>query len=125
MERKIVKEDLENFKELLETIKKNIYDDVEQTLTEMHKQPDNIPDPNDRATIESDRNFELRLRDREQKLMTKINEALTRIKEGIYGTCNECGENISLPRLNARPMAELCIDCKTRQEQQEKEQGRV
>ncbi len=119
------KHDLEKFKESLEVIKKNIYDDVEQTLTEMNKQPDNIPDPNDRATIESDRNFELRLRDREQKLMAKINEALARIEEGFFGICHACGEKISLHRLEARPMAELCIDCKTIQEHQEKEQGRV
>lgn len=119
------KQELEKFKALLETIKKNIHADVEQTLTEMSRQPDNIPDPNDRATIESDRNFELRLRDREQRLMLKINEALTRMEEGFYGTCGKCGEGISSQRLEARPMAELCIDCKTKQERQEKEQGRI
>ncbi len=119
------RQDLDKCKELLKAIKQDIYDDVEQTLTAMNKQPDNIPDPNDRATIESDRNFELRLRDREQKLMTKINEALARIEKGIYGICDECGENISSQRLEARPMAELCIDCKTRQEKQEKEQGQI
>jgi DnaK suppressor protein len=122
---KMDKNDLENFKKLLETIKKDINSDVEQTLAEMHKQPDNVPDPNDRATIESDRNFELRLCDRERKLITKVNEALARIEEGIYGICGECGEKISSQRLEARPMAELCIYCKTSQEHLEKEQGRV
>lgn len=119
------KNDLEKFKGLLEDIKKDIYADAEKTLNEMNKQPDNVPDPNDRATIESDRNFELRLRNREQKLMPKINEALARIDKGIYGICDECGDNISPKRLEVRPMAKLCIDCKTSQEHQEKEQGRV
>ncbi len=116
--------DLKNLKEQLEAMKKEIYADVEQTLSEMTAQSGNIPDPNDRATVESDRGFELRLRGRERKLMEKIDEALARIKEGAYGICQECGEKISVKRLEARPVAELCIDCKIRQEQREKEQGR-
>ncbi|HHB77564.1 MAG TPA: RNA polymerase-binding protein DksA [Desulfobulbus sp.] len=116
--------ELKKLKQQLEEMKKDIYADVEETLSEMNAQSGNIPDPNDRATVESDRSFELRLRGRERKLMEKINEALARIKGGTYGICQECGEKISVKRLEARPVAELCIECKTLQEKQEKEQGR-
>ncbi len=115
---------LKKFKRQLEEMKKKILDDVEQTLTEMTTQAGNIPDPNDRATVESERSFELRIRDRERKLMNKIDEALVRIKEGEYGNCEDCGEEIAIKRLEARPVAKFCIDCKTKQEQQEKAQGR-
>lgn len=112
------------FKEQLEAMKAEINTDVEQTLTEMTSQTGNIPDPNDRATMESDRSFELRIRGRERKLMDKVDEALIRIDEGTYGICAGCGEDIAVKRLQARPVAKYCIDCKTRQEQREKEQGR-
>lgn len=115
---------LKKLEKQLEKMKKDIYADVEQTLTEMNTQSGNIPDPNDRASVESDRSFELRLRGREQKLMEKIDEALARIEEGTYGICDECGEDITVKRLEARPVAKFCIDCKTKQEQREKEQGR-
>lgn len=115
---------LRKFRKLLEEMKEKIMSDVEQTLTEMTTQTGNIPDPNDRATVESDRNFELRIRDRERKLMNKIDEAIARIDEGEYGICESCGEDIAVKRLEARPVAKYCIDCKTRQEQQEKAQGR-
>jgi DnaK suppressor protein len=108
----------------LEEMKEKIINDVEQTLSEMTTQNGNIPDPNDRATVESDRNFELRIRDRERKLMNKIEEALGRIDDGTYGTCEGCGEDIAEKRLEARPVAKFCIDCKTKQEQREKAQGR-
>lgn len=116
--------ELKRFKGLLEEMKGKIISDVEQTLNDMTTQTGNIPDPNDRATVESDRNFELRIRDRERKLMNKIDEALTRIDEGEYGICESCGEDIAIKRLEARPVAKYCIDCKTKQEQQEKAQGR-
>jgi DnaK suppressor protein len=115
---------LKKFKAQLEDMKGKILSDVEQTLSEMTTQTGNIPDPNDRATVESDRNFELRIRDRERKLMNKIEEALERIDDGSYGVCEGCGEDISIKRLEARPVAKYCIDCKTRQEQREKAQGR-
>jgi DnaK suppressor protein len=73
--------------------------------------------------MESDRNFELRLRGREQKLLEKINEALDRLDEGTYGICEECGCNINAKRLEARPVASFCIDCKTEMERREKAQG--
>lgn len=112
------------FKAQLEEMKEKIITDVEQTLSDMTTQNGNIPDPNDRATVESDRNFELRIRDRERKLMNKIEEALSRIDDGSYGVCEGCGEDIAVKRLEARPVAKYCIDCKTKQEQREKAQGR-
>jgi len=115
---------LQEFKEQLEGIKNEISTDVEQTLTEMTNHGGNIPDPNDRATVESDRSFELRIRGRERKLMDKVDEALNRIEEGTYGICEGCGEEIGLKRLKARPVATFCIECKTKQEQKEKSQGR-
>ncbi len=118
------KKTLEQFKQQLESMREEIYQDVNKTLNEMNQQNDNIPDPNDRATMESDRNFELKLRSREEKLMNKITQALARIDNGTYGCCAECNDNISIARLQARPVAELCIECKTKQERMEKEQGR-
>jgi len=117
-------QDLLRFKEQLEAMKAEINTDVEQTLNEMTSQSGNIPDPNDRASIESDRSFELRIRGRERKLMEKVEEALARIEDGTYGVCAGCGCDIAIKRLQARPVAKFCIDCKSRQEQREKEQGR-
>ena len=118
------KKQLVKFRTQLDEMKEKIISDVEQTLTEMTSQNGNIPDPNDRATVESDRNFELRIRDRERKLMNKVEEALDRIDEGSYGICEGCGEDIAVKRLEARPVAKYCIECKTQQEQREKAQGR-
>jgi len=114
---------LQKFKEQLEAMKQKIMSDVEQTLDDMTSQNGNIPDPNDRATVESDRNFELRIRGRERKLMNKIDQALDRIEGGTYGICDQCGEEIAMKRLEARPVATYCINCKTKQEQREKAQG--
>ncbi|WP_028583269.1 RNA polymerase-binding protein DksA [Desulfogranum mediterraneum] len=115
---------LQQLKKQLEGIKAEITSDVEQTLTDMTTDTGNIPDPNDRASVESDRSFELRIRGRERKLMDKVDEAIARIDEGTYGICAGCGEDIALKRLQARPVATFCIECKTKQEQREKEQGR-
>jgi DnaK suppressor protein len=115
---------LKKFRSQLDEMKDKIINDAEQTLNDMTSQTGNIPDPNDRATVESDRNFELRIRDRERKLMNKIEEALERIDEGTYGICESCGEDIAIKRLEARPVAKYCIECKTKQEQREKAQGR-
>ena len=117
-------QELSQFKKQLESMKVDINSDVEKTLTEMTSQTGNIPDPNDRATMEPDRSFELRIRGRERKLMEKVDEALARIEDGTYGICAGCGEEIAVKRLQARPVAKFCIDCKTKQEQKEKEQGR-
>ncbi len=118
------KKQQEKFIKLLEDMKGDIITDVEQTLNEMTSHSGNIPDPNDRASVESDRSFELRIRSRERKLMSKVDEAIARIEEGSYGVCDSCGEDITIQRLEARPVAKFCIDCKTKQEQKEKAQGR-
>lgn len=118
------KSDLEKFRKKLEDMKAEINNDVEKTLNDMTSQGGPVPDPNDRASLESERTFELRIRGREQKLLEKINEALERIDEGTYGICEECGEEIRIKRLEARPVASYCIDCKTEMEQKEKAQGR-
>jgi DnaK suppressor protein len=81
---------------------------------------DEIPDPNDRATVEEGRNWSLRLRDRDRKLISKIQQALDRLSEGTFGTCLSCGKPISAARLRARPVTELCIDCKTEAERVER-----
>ncbi len=117
-------EQLQKFKDQLAAMKEQILSGVEETLTEMTSHSGNIPDPNDRATVESDRNFELRIRGRERKLLDKIDEAIERIEDGSYGICDSCGGKIGLKRLEARPVATYCIECKTKQEQREKAQGR-
>jgi len=113
----------EFFRKRLETMRDEILQDAEKTISGMTDQNDNIPDPNDRATIESDRSFELRIRDRERKLLVKIQEALERLDAGTYGICEDCGDNIAEKRLDARPVTELCFDCKVREEQDEKSRG--
>jgi DnaK suppressor protein len=84
---------------------------------------ENFPDPTDRASLESDRNFMLRIRDRESKLIKKIKKALARIENGTFGICEKCGEDISKERLKARPVTTQCIDCKTKEEAFEKALG--
>jgi DnaK suppressor protein len=81
---------------------------------------ENIPDMSDQASAEADQYFSLRLREREQKLLIKIDEALERITRGTFGNCERCGKEIGLKRLQARPVTTLCIDCKTKQEEDEK-----
>jgi DnaK suppressor protein len=117
-------EQLRTFREQLEGMREEIISDVEQTLTDMTSHHGNIPDPNDRATIESDREFELRLRSRERKLLDKIELAIARLDNDTYGICVGCEEEIGLKRLEARPVATFCINCKIEQEQQEKNVGR-
>jgi len=115
---------LENFHQQLVVKRQDILDEVERTLDDMTDQTTNIPDPNDRATVESGRSFELRIRSRERKLLSKIEEALHRIDDGEFGVCDGCGEDIGLKRLEARPVTTLCIDCKTLQENVEKSVGK-
>jgi DnaK suppressor protein len=117
------KEILEQFRSQLLEKKDDILNEAGKTLSEMTDQTSNVPDPNDRATIESGRSFELRIRDRERKLLSKIDEAVSRIDDGSYGICEGCGEPIGLKRLEARPVTTLCIDCKTLQETREKSKG--
>lgn len=118
------KEQLEKFRSQLLQKRDEILAEAGKTLSEMTDQTTNIPDPNDRATIESGRSFELRIRDRERKLLAKIEQAIVRLDEGEYGICDGCGEEIGLKRLEARPVTTYCIDCKTLQETKEKSQGK-
>ncbi len=120
MEKKL----LEKFKEQLTNKREEILSEAGKTLSEMTDQNINIPDPNDRATVESGRSFELRIRDRERKLLSKIEAALERVDEGEFGDCEDCGEEIGKKRLEARPVTTLCIDCKTIQEKKERAQGK-
>ena len=123
-EKEMDKEHLERFRSQLLQKRDEILAEAGKTLSEMTDQTTNIPDPNDRATIESGRSFELRIRDRERKLLVKIDEAIGRIDEGEYGICDGCGEDIGIKRLEARPVTTFCIDCKTFQETKEKSQGK-
>ncbi len=118
------KEIVEKFKQQLIEKREEILNEAGRTLSDMTDQNQNVPDPNDRATIESGRSFELRIRDRERKLLSKIEEALERVAEGEFGICEDCGEEIGLKRLEARPVTTLCIDCKTIQETKERSQGK-
>lgn len=118
------KEKLTYFRNKLEDLSQNILNEAEKTLTGMTDQNENYPDPTDRASVESNRNFELRIRDRERKLLGKIKEAIERIEGDTYGICEICNDEISFQRLDARPVTTLCVDCKTAQEHYEKEHGK-
>jgi DnaK suppressor protein len=114
---------LEFFRMMLTQEINNLLNEAEKTVSEMTSGKENYPDPNDRASLESDRNFELRIRDRERKLISKMRDAIQRIDSGTYGICSSCGGDISEKRLTARPVTTLCIDCKTKQERLEKLMG--
>jgi DnaK suppressor protein len=116
-------EKLQFFRRLLAQKANDLLDEAEKTVSDMTTGKENFPDPNDRATLESDRNFELRIRDRERKLLVKIQEAIKRIDDGLFGMCDVCGGPISEKRLMARPVTTLCIDCKTKQEKIERLKG--
>ncbi len=117
------KERLEFFKELLLKRKEEILREVLETKKELIERDEPLPDALDQAARESDLAFELRLRDREQKLLKKIEKALKKIEDGTYGICESCGIEIDEKRLVARPEATLCIDCKRAQERMEKIRG--
>jgi len=114
-------EKLEQFRVMLTQKINDLLEDAGKTISEMTSgSKENFPDPNDRASLESDRNFELRIRDRERKLIAKLQEAIRRINEGTFGICDTCGGPISEKRLLARPVTTQCINCKTKQEKLEK-----
>src|SRR4030042_6638752 len=109
------------FKGLLEGKKHTLLEEAEKAVNGMgQERSEDFPDPTDRASLESDRNFQLRIKDRERKLIQKIKEALDRIEDGTFGTCESCGKPISEKRLMARPMTTQCIDCKTEDERKER-----
>jgi DnaK suppressor protein len=111
------------FNELLQSQLDELIEDALKTLNGMTNLKDNFPDPTDRASLETDRNFLLRIRDRERKLIEKIKEALERIDNGTFGICEVCGKEIGEERLKARPVTTQCIDCKKKQEAREKAKG--
>jgi RNA polymerase-binding transcription factor len=117
------KKQLEHFRVKLLAWREELLGELTRTVHQMRDEPDNPPDPNDRASQETDMSIELRNRDRERKLIKKIDEALGRIETSDYGYCDVCGVEIGLERLEARPTAELCIDCKTLDELREKQMG--
>jgi DnaK suppressor protein len=114
-------EQLAHFRNILTTLKKGLQGDIERTVHTMQDEATVFADPNDRASQESDIALELRNRDRERKLVKKIDEMLGRIDSGDYGFCDACGIEIGLKRLEARPTATLCIDCKTLEELRERQ----
>ena len=111
--------DLEYFRKLLNEMLEEAHQKGNSTLEELTDNNEVFADPADRATAESDRAFTLRIRDRERRLIRKIQAALQRMGDGTYGICEECGEDISIARLKARPVTRLCINCKARQEADE------
>ena len=113
-------EKLTYFKEKLSQMSEDILSGADKTKLEMNESAANFPDPADRATAESDRSFELRIRDRERKLLSKIQKAINRIEDESFGICDDCGDDITDARLEARPVTTLCIECKTKQESAEK-----
>ena len=111
----------EHFKLILKAWRLELMEEVDRTVSHMKDEAANFPDPSDRATQEEEFSLELRTRDRERKLIKKIDKTLIRIEEDDYGFCDQCGIDIGVRRLEARPTAELCVDCKTLDEIREKQ----
>lgn len=109
-----------HFRSILESWRQQLMEEVDRTVHHMQDDAANFPDPNDRATQEEEFTLELRTRDRERKLIKKIEESLEDLTKGDYGYCESCGTEIGIRRLEARPTATLCIDCKTLAEIREK-----
>ncbi len=119
---KMKKEDLEYFQGILQKHLDDLVKGAGKTVEDMTGSEGKavFPDPTDRASMESDRNFELRIRDRERKLINKISKALEKIEDGSFGFCEVCGEPIEFKRLEARPVTTHCIECKKSEEEEEK-----
>ena len=115
------KKDLAAFEEQLVAWKADLEEGQHENVHQMHEQETtSFPDPADQASAETDLSFDIRIKSRELKLIHKIDETLHRLREGDFGTCDGCGGDISIKRLQARPVTTLCIDCKTEQEQSER-----
>jgi DnaK suppressor protein len=114
----------EHFRQVLQQIKSGLGEDIDRTMHTMQEEATVFADPNDRATQESDISLELRNRDRERKLIKKINEMIAKIDADEYGYCENCGIEIGLGRLEARPTATQCIDCKSLDEIREKQMAK-
>ncbi|MGD8256128.1 MAG: RNA polymerase-binding protein DksA [Desulfobacterales bacterium] len=117
------KKDREYFKKYLTERLEELLNQADNTVSGMTETKENFPDPTDRAALEADRNFMLRIRDRESKLIKKIKAALERIENDTYGICESCGDDITLKRLKARPVTTQCIECKSKEEALEKALG--
>jgi DnaK suppressor protein len=117
------KKDLEFFKKMLNQQKLELLNQGNSTLSGLKDPVEFLPDPTDRASFEADLNFTLRIRDRERRLIKKIDEALERIEDGTFGICETCGQEIGTKRLVARPVTTQCISCKTNSEAYEKSIG--
>ena len=111
----------EHFKKILLSWKRELMEEVDRTVSHMKDEAANFPDPADRATQEEEFSLELRTRDRERKLIKKIDSTMERIESDDYGFCDQCGVEIGIRRLEARPTANLCVDCKTLDEIREKQ----
>lgn len=114
----------EHFRQILLHWKQELMEEVDRTMHHMQDEAANFPDPTDRATQESEFSMELRTRDRERKLIRKINEAIVNLDRDEYGYCDTCGTEIGIRRLEVRPTATLCVDCKGLQEIRERQIGR-
>jgi len=112
-----------HFRAILDAWRRELMEEVDRTMVHMKDDVTNFPDPNDRASQESEFSLELRTRDRERKLINKINKTLRKIDDHEYGYCESCGVEIGIRRLEARPTADLCIECKTLQEMKERQGG--
>ncbi|MCH2169992.1 RNA polymerase-binding protein DksA [Myxococcota bacterium] len=118
------KRDRERFRKILMEQREQLMGNAKRAMSgDIHVDPDDFPDEIDTASSEVNLQFTGRLREREQGLLTKIDEALNKIESGVYGECANCGEDIGVKRLKARPVAELCIDCKSEQEKLERRTG--
>ena len=114
------KKQIIHFKDILQNWKKLLMQEADKTLDHMKQDSSKLSDPNDAATQEEEFRLELRTRDRERKLITKIDQALQRVEDGMYGFCEDTGEPIGIKRLEARPIATLCIEAQERHERLEK-----
>jgi DnaK suppressor protein len=115
------KREVERYRTVLEGQLQSLIGHGSQAVHEMAgEEPDELPDPSDRATVEEERNWSLRLRDRDRRLIGKVEEALRRLDAGTFGLCTRCGRPIASARLRARPVTDLCIDCKTDSEKRER-----
>ena len=121
VEKYLNKKQLAHFRRMLSSWKADLLDELSRTVSQMRNEQTLHSDPNDRASRETDISLELRSRDRESKLVKKIDEALERTESSDYGYCEVCGVEIGIERLEARPTAQLCIDCKTLDEIREKQ----
>lgn len=117
------KDKLGFFRDLLLSKVEELRKEAEKTVGGMTGEKASFPDPTDRASVETDRNFQLRIRDRERKLINKIQRTLNKIEEGTFGVCEDCGGEISEDRLKVRPFTSQCIQCKTEMEEKEKKGG--